>query len=102
MTIEDCLEKHGTLQPYKVVNLNLEIDKVREMFGNVPDKKYSIYTLFSDTDSHDIYGNTGKPEMIVLAVRDRITDHYKYIGNIDYNADTIREYLIKYYNKDGR
>jgi len=96
MTIESFLETSGVeLTPYEIMDMTLvPIERVREYFGvDIPDKKYNLCILVSGTEQTDIYGNTGNPEFVALAHRARFTDYYKYIGNQNYNADTIREYL---------
>jgi hypothetical protein len=106
MNLDQLLEKYGELQPYDVYWCNLTNEKIRDYF-NEPNVNYKyperhrLFFLTSNSEIHDIYGNTGEIQAVVLGVNGYIK-YTKYVGDQDFNADTIREHLKEYFNEYSR
>jgi len=83
------------LQPYEV-NGVFNVEKIRDFFGDnsIPEKQYKLFVLFSGVDFHDIYGSTGKVELVTIGYGNTmLCKYYKYIGDLGMDADQIRKYL---------
>ena len=83
------------LQPYDVHGI-CNNDKIRVFFEDmsIPENKYKLIILFSGVDIHDIYGDTGKVELVSIGYGNTLlTKYYKYIGDLGMDADQIRKYL---------
>lgn len=95
---EDIIESlEFPLQPYDVWG-NVDINKARHFFDNdeIKEQKWGVWLLFSGVDFHDIYGDTGNVEIVVLARGNTMYPQYsKYIGDLGMNADEIRDYIKK-------